>query len=187
MDQFKLMLLEISEKLSPDQLAQLRFLCVDIIGKKKCEEISSGIQLFELLIERAEIGPNNTELLRKYLLGIGQQVLLETVDRYEGQAVCSELPDEAELGKINCAVEVIVESLGRKWLRYGRKLGIAESKMEGIQDRHPRNLEEQGRELFKEWRKARKAEARVDELIKALRDCDLNYTADIVEKKLPKA
>ncbi|TSL68262.1 FAS-associated death domain protein [Bagarius yarrelli] len=187
MDRFKLMLLEISEKLSPDQLAHLKFLCGDIIGKKKSEEISSGVQLFEVLIERAEIGPGNTELLRKHLTGIGQHVLLETIDRYEGQAVSSELPDEAELDKINCAIELIVESLGRKWLRYGRKLGIAEFKLEGIQEKHPRNLEEQGRELFKEWKKARKAEANVDELIRALRECDLNYTADVVEKKLQNA
>lgn len=88
------------------------------------------------------------------------------------------------LEKINCAIEVIVEQLGRKWLQYGRKLGISEAKLEGIQEKHPRNLEEQVRELFKEWKKMRKAEAQVDQLIKTLRVCDLNYTADIVERKI---
>lgn len=82
---------------------------------------------------------------------------------------------------------MIVEQLGRKWLQYGRKLGIAEFKLEGIQEKHPRNLEEQVRELFKEWKKARKADAKVDELIMALRTCDLNYTADLVERKLQNA
>ncbi|GAA6102068.1 protein FADD [Tachysurus ichikawai] len=184
MEGFKAMLLEISERLSHEQLAKLKFLCGDVIGKKKSEDISSGIQLFDCLIERAEIGPNNTDYLRKHLTDIGQQVLLEIIDRYEGQAVSTDLPDETELGKINCATEVIVVQLGRKWLQYGRKLGITENKLEGIQEKHPRNLEEQVRELFKEWKKARKAEARVDELIRALRACDLNYTADIVERKL---
>lgn len=56
-------------------------------------------------------------------------------------------------------------------------------KLEGIQEKHPRNLEEQVRELFKEWRKMRKADANVTELVVALRACDLNFTADIVEKK----
>lgn len=88
------------------------------------------------------------------------------------------------LEKINCATEVIVDQLGRKWLQYGRKLGISEAKLEGIEERHPRNLEEKVRGLLKEWRKMRKSEARVDDLIKALRACDLNYTADIVERKL---
>lgn len=82
---------------------------------------------------------------------------------------------------------MIVEQLGRKWLQFGRKLGIAEFKLEGIQEKHPRNLEEQVRELFKEWKKARKADANVDELIRALRACDLNYTADLVERKLQNA
>ncbi|MCJ8737392.1 hypothetical protein PDJAM_G00023400 [Pangasius djambal] len=187
MDRFKVMLLEISEKLGFDHLAKLKFLCGNIIGKKKSEEIISGIQLFECLIERAEIGPNNTEPLRKLLTDIGQQALLEIIDSYEGQATATDLPDETELGKINCAAEVIVEQLGRKWLQYGRKLGITEAKLEGIQEKHPRNLEEQVRELFKEWKKMRKAEARVDELIRALRACDLNYTADVVERKLQNA
>ncbi|XP_060796911.1 protein FADD [Neoarius graeffei] len=184
MDRFKVVLLKISEKLSRDNLDKLKFLCVKIIGKKKSEEISSGIQLFECLIERAEIGPNNTELLRELLTNIGQQALLEIIDSYEGQAISTDLPDEAELEKINCAIEVIVEQLGRKWLQYGRKLGISEAKLEGIQEKHPRNLEEQVRELFKEWKKMRKAEAQVDQLIKTLRACDLNYTADIVERKI---
>lgn len=88
------------------------------------------------------------------------------------------------LEKINCATEVIIKELGRKWLQYGRKLGISEAKLDGIEEKHPRNLEEKVRELFKEWRKMRKSEAKVDELIKALRACDLNYTADIVNKKV---
>lgn len=92
------MLLEISDKLSPEQLDKLKFLCVGIIGKKKSAEFTSGIQLFDCLIERAEIGPNNTELLRKLLSDVGQHVLLEKIERYEGQASSSELPDETQLG-----------------------------------------------------------------------------------------
>lgn len=98
MDRFKVMLLEISEKLSHDNLTKLKFLCLNIIGKKKSEEISSGFQLFECLIERAEIGPYNTEALRQLLSGIGQQALLEIIDSYEGQAISTDLPDETELG-----------------------------------------------------------------------------------------
>lgn len=92
------MLLEISEKLAHEHLAKLKFLCGNIIGKKKSEEITSGVQLFDCLIERAEIGPDNTELLRKLLTGVGQQALLEIIDSYEGQAVSPDLPDETELG-----------------------------------------------------------------------------------------
>lgn len=92
------MLLEISEKLGRDQLEKLKFLCAKMIGKKKSEEIASGIQLFDCLIERTEIGPNNTETLRNLLISIGQEALLEIIDSYEGQAISTNLPDEAELG-----------------------------------------------------------------------------------------
>lgn len=98
MDGFKVMLLEISEKLGRDHLDKLKFLCGAIIRKKKSEEITSGIQLFECLIERAEIGPDNTETLRKLLTDIGQLSLLEIIDRHERRAISPDLPDETELG-----------------------------------------------------------------------------------------
>lgn len=98
MDPFKVMLLEISEKLGRDNLDKLKFLCVNTIGKKKSEEITSGTQLFECLIERAVIGPHNTEKLRKLLADVGQEALLEIIDNYEGQAISPDSPDKAELG-----------------------------------------------------------------------------------------
>lgn len=98
MNKFKVMLLDISDKLGRDNLSKLTFLCGSIIGKKKSEEISTGTQLFECLIERAVIGPDNTEYLRKLLTDIGQHALLEIIDSYEGQAISPDLPDEAELG-----------------------------------------------------------------------------------------
>uniref|UniRef100_W5UCN1 Protein FADD n=1 Tax=Ictalurus punctatus TaxID=7998 RepID=W5UCN1_ICTPU len=186
MDRFKFMLLEISKQLSSENLSTMKFLCGEDIGKKKREEITSGIQLFEYLIERALIGPYDTAYLRKLLSE--QEALLQLIDNYEQeQPIPTDLPNETELEKINCAIEVISEQLGRKWIKYGRKLKIAETKLEGIQEKHPRNLEEQVRELFKEWMKMHKAEAKVDELIRALRDCDLNYTADVVQMNLQKA
>lgn len=186
MDRFKFMLVEISKQLSSENLSTMKFLCGADIGKKKKEEITSGIQLFEYLIERALIGPHDTAYLRKLLSE--QEALLILIDNYEQQQpVQTDLPEETELEKINCAIELISEHLGRKWIKYGRKLGITETKLDGIQEKHPRKLEEQVRELFKEWMKMRKAEAKVDELIRALRACDLNYTADVVEVKLQKA
>ncbi|XP_026867520.1 FAS-associated death domain protein isoform X2 [Electrophorus electricus] len=157
---------------------------LDKIGKKKTEDITRGIELFEYLMERAEIGPGDTVFLRQLLIDIGQQTVAEIIDNYEREASIAKLPDETEQVKISCATDVLVDQLGKKWMQYGRKLGISDSKLEGIQEKHPRNLEEQVRELLREWKKTRKAEARVDDLLKALRACSQNYTADLVEKKL---
>lgn len=82
---FRAMLLTISDKLTEDNVVSLKFLCLDI-GKKRLEKINKGFDLFECLIERAQIGPDNTDLLRKLLNDIGQTVLLEIVEDYERQA-----------------------------------------------------------------------------------------------------
>lgn len=82
------------------------------------------------------------------------------------------------------ATEVVVECLGKNWRKLGRKLGLKDVKLESISKRHPTDLEETAVELLKEWRKSRGAEARVEELIEALRACQFNMTADKVEDKL---
>ncbi|KAK7175753.1 hypothetical protein R3I93_000120 [Phoxinus phoxinus] len=182
---FRAMLLEISDKLSEGNVASLKFLCTDI-GKKRLEKINTGIELFECLIERTAIGPNNTDLLRKLLNDIGQTILLEILEEYETQTTRRPADglDEKEREKISIATEVIVEHLGKKWLQVGRKLGLQHTQLEGIQEKHSRELEEQVRELIRLWMKIRRENARVDELIQALRECRQNLTADLVEKKL---
>ncbi|TRY96088.1 hypothetical protein DNTS_017244 [Danionella cerebrum] len=182
---FRPMLLEISDKLSQDNVDKLKFLCIGI-GKKKLETIRTGIELFECLIERAVIGPENTEPLRKLLTEIGQTVLLENIDKYERQTRGSpvDVLDPKEREKIDIATEVIVERLGKKWLCVGRKLGLQSTQLEGIQEKHSRDLEGQVRELILQWMKIKKETAKVEDLIRALRDCKQNLTADLIVKNL---
>ncbi|XP_072516444.1 FAS-associated death domain protein [Salminus brasiliensis] len=187
MGSLKEVLLDISNGLKSDDIAKLKFLCQDHIGKKKSEEVESGIQLFELLLQRTEIGPGNTELLSQLLQRIGRNDLLEILHNYEQGSTPDDVTDKKELAKINIATDVIVEHLGRKWLQYGRKLGLCDGKLDGIEDKHPRNLEEKVREVIKEWKRIRKGQAKVDELIMALRTCKQNFTADLVEKALQNA
>ncbi|XP_039546923.1 protein FADD isoform X2 [Pimephales promelas] len=181
---FRAMLLEISNKLSVENVASLKFLCTEYIGKKRLEKIDKGFELFECLMERAAIGADNTDLLRKLLNDIGQTALLEILQDYE---TGSRSPDDGLEEKhrdINIATEVIVEHLGKKWRQLGRKLGLQQTQLEGIQEKHSRDLEEQVRELIRVWMKIQRENARVKELIQALRDCKQNLTADLVEKKL---
>ncbi|XP_016140020.1 FAS-associated death domain protein isoform X2 [Sinocyclocheilus grahami] len=182
---FRAMLLAISDKLTEDNLTSLKFLCTDI-GKKRLEKINKGIDLFECMIEKTAIGPDNTALLRELLIQIGQRVLLEIIDDYERGATGGPagVLDAKEREKINIATEVIVEHSGRKWLQFGRKLGLNHTQLEGIQEKHSRDLEEQVRELIRQWMKMKKENTRVEDLIKALRDCKQNLTADLVEKNL---
>lgn len=98
---FRAMLLAISDKLTENNVSDLKFLCPEV-GKKKLEKTNKGIDLFEYLIERAAIGPDNTELLRKLLNQIGQTVLLNVIDEYErGAGSPPDVPDPKERGLFN--------------------------------------------------------------------------------------
>lgn len=86
--------------------------------------------------------------------------------------------------KLDIAKEVIAENLGKNWRKLGRKLGLTDVKLDSISRRHPTELEETAVELLKEWRKNQGTEARIEDLLKALRACQFNLTADKVEAKL---
>lgn len=84
---------------------------------------------------------------------------------------------------MNIATEVIVSNLGRSWRKFGRRLRLSEVQLDSISKKHPTDLMECAEELIKVWRKTKPLEGE-NELIKALRDCDLNLTADKVEARL---
>ncbi|CAB1339486.1 unnamed protein product [Coregonus sp. 'balchen'] len=165
----------------------MKFLCLKEIGKNRLEKITSGFQLFMVLMERNKLGPENTVFLVSLLTDIGRIDLADKITNCESQYAGSPnyLPND-EQAKLDIATKVIIDNLGRKWRAYGRKLGLPEAKLDHISQKHPNDLEEQVVELLKEWRKMHKAEAKTDTLIKALRSCDQNYTADLIQTELEK-
>ncbi|KAI9517800.1 hypothetical protein NQZ68_000969 [Dissostichus eleginoides] len=183
--QFNSLLLDISNQLTEKQLEDLKFLCQDMLGKRELEKISSGVRLFRLLTERGKFGADNTDCLSRFLTEIHRQDLAERLESFKSQAGASEdQPEKEERDKLGIASEVIVENLGRNWRKLGRSLGLTEVKIDSVSTRHPTDLEETTRELLKEWRRSRGAQARTQELIQALRACLLNRTADQVEDSL---
>ncbi|XP_055754930.1 FAS-associated death domain protein-like [Salvelinus fontinalis] len=182
------LLLKISGELVGDQLEKMKFLCINEIGKNRLEKMTSGLQLFMVLMERNKLGPDNTVFLVSLLRDIGRLDLADKFTNCESQYAGSPnyLPNDEEQAKLDIATEVITNQIGRKWRTYGRKLGLPEAKLDHITQKHPNNLEEQVVELLKEWRTMQKAEAKTDTLIKALRSCDKNYTADLIQTELEK-
>ncbi|XP_029622911.1 FAS-associated death domain protein-like [Salmo trutta] len=188
MSTFNSVLLKISGELVGDQLEKMKFLCIKEIGKNRLEKMTSGLQLFMVLMERNKLGPDNTVFLVSLLTDIGRLDLADKLTNCESQYAGSPnyFPNDEEQAKLDVATEVITNRIGRKWQTYGRKLGLSEAKLDHIAQKHPNNLEEQVVELLKEWRKMQKAEAKTDTLIKALRSCDQNYTADRIQTELEK-
>ncbi|CAG5850372.1 FAS-associated death domain protein [Menidia menidia] len=182
---FNALLLYISDQLTADQLVKLKFLVGDVVGKREQEKVQTGHRLFQLLSERGRLSAGNTAYLADLLRQVQRHDLAEKLEAGDSRAepVQDEL-DDAEKAKLDIATEVIAENLGKSWRKLGRKLRLGGVKLESIANRHPTDLEETAVELLKEWRKSQGAGARTDELIRALRDCQFNLTADKVEEAL---
>ncbi|XP_031702607.1 FAS-associated death domain protein [Anarrhichthys ocellatus] len=182
--QFNSLLLEISNQLNQEQLDSMKFLCKDF-GKGVLEKIKNGTQLFQLLTEKDMLAADKTEYLSQLLKCIKRNDLSDKLNSWtESRSGDSEdQPDAAERAKLNVATDVIAENLGKNWRKLGRKLGLTDVKLESVSRRHT-DLEETARELLKEWRRSRRAEARVSDLVAALRACQLNLTAEKVEDSL---
>ncbi|XP_019713380.1 FAS-associated death domain protein-like isoform X2 [Hippocampus comes] len=179
---FNALLLDISSQLTTEQLDRLKYLCGDKVGKRELETIDNGIKLFQCLTERGVLNQDKTELLSELLTLINRQDLEEKLSSFQSPPECAGTQlCETERAKLEIATKVIAENVGGTWRKLGRELGLSETKLKSISMRFPTDLEETVRELLKEWRKSRGAEARTGELIEALRACQQNLTADIVE------
>ncbi|NWZ24179.1 FADD protein, partial [Asarcornis scutulata] len=180
MDPFLTLLHSFSSSLSAAELRDLKFLCQDKIGKRKLESVQSGAELFNFLLEQQVISSHNADFLKTMLKVIKREDLVTRLEHFveEGEAnVPEDQPDMNEK-----PIEVICENVGREWKMLMRKLGFSEVKMDRIIAANPLNLKEQLVQSLREWQKWKGKDAKVTDLIKGLRDCNMNLVADLVEQ-----
>ncbi|XP_029944186.1 FAS-associated death domain protein [Salarias fasciatus] len=177
---FNKLLLDISNQLSGDHLAQLKFLVREQVGKKDLERVTSGLVLFQILTERELLAAGRTDYLAGLLRDIHRDDLS---DRLTDSGPDDPEPDP-EAAKLDAAAPVVAENLGRSWRKLGRRLGLSEARLESVAGRHPSDLEEAAVELLKEWRRTGAGRVQIQDLIQALRACQFNLTADRVEDRL---
>lgn len=65
-----------------------------------------------------------------------------------------------------------------------RELGMPEVKLDRIEAAHRFDLSEELVQALREWQRWKGKDAKVADLIKALRGCNLNLVADMVEEKI---
>ncbi|NXP16665.1 FADD protein, partial [Scytalopus superciliaris] len=177
------LLQSVSAGLSEAELNDMTFLCGDKIPKRRREGMRSGLDLFDLLLERGYISEQDLRFLRTLLQHIRREDLLELVQSFEERGHLADPGDEPdEHEKRTVATVVICKNLGREWKKLMRELGMSEVTLEKIERACPSDLSEQLLKGLWEWQKSRGKDAKVAELIVALRGCRLNLVADFVEK-----
>ncbi|NXV77547.1 FADD protein, partial [Atlantisia rogersi] len=180
MDPFLILLHSFSSSLSDNEVSSLKFLCREKIGKRKLEAVQSGIELFIILLEQQLIASSKVSFLEKLLESIRREDLVLQLKQFveEGEVTADDdQPDVHEK-----PIEVICENVGRDWRMLIRKLGLSEVKIDRIVAANPFNLHEQLFQSLREWQKWKGKDAKVTNLVRALRDCNMNLVADQVEE-----
>ncbi|KAM7165234.1 FAS-associated death domain protein [Macrochelys suwanniensis] len=186
MDPFLSLLHSFSMSLSDSEISALKFLSQDKIGKRKLESVKTGNDLFTILLEQREIEKEKVDFLQLMIKTIKREDLIIQLQEFieGGQGDIVNHLDEKEKRQQNVAFEVICDNVGRNWKMLVRRLGISDAKIDRILTANPYNLQEQLMQSLREWQKWKGKEAKVADLIKALRDCKMNLVADKVEHEL---
>ncbi|XP_067414326.1 FAS-associated death domain protein [Emydura macquarii macquarii] len=186
MDSFLSLLHSFSMSLSDSELSALKFLCREKIGKRKLESVKSGNDLFTILLEQREIAREKLDFLQCMIETIKREDLKMQLEEFidGGQGEVVDQLDVKEKRQQTLAFEVICENVGKNWKVLVRKLGISDTKIDRILTANPYNLQEQLMQSLREWQKLKGKEAKVADLLKALRDCRMNLVADKLEDKL---
>ncbi|KAM9147822.1 FAS-associated death domain protein [Pangshura tecta] len=186
MDPFLSLLHSFSMSLSDNELSALKFLCLSKIGKRKLESVKTGSDLFTILLEQREIEREKVDFLQLMIKTIKREDLIMQLQEFieGGQGDVVNHLDGKEKRQQNVAFEVICDNVGKNWKMLVRRLGISDTKIDRILAANPYNLQEQLMQSLREWQKWKGKEAKVADLIKALRDCKMNLVADRVEHEL---
>ncbi|NXI42300.1 FADD protein, partial [Galbula dea] len=180
MDPFLTLLHSFSLSLSDSELSSLKFLCTGKIGKRKLEFVQSARELFSILLEQQDITRTNVAFLEMLLENIKRQDLVSQLKQFVEEGEVSTPDDQPDVHEK--PIEVICNNVGRDWKMLMRKLDLSEVQMDRIVEANPRNLREQLVQSLREWQRWKGRDARVADLMKALRSCDMNLVADKVEQ-----
>lgn len=173
MGEFTSLLLNISKEIEKGELETMKFCCRDYgIGAKRLEEIAGAHELFNELMKRELLGPENKEILVKLLEKADRIDLRNKVLNIQGSArvdshssvtdgpVANDILKDAHLNEI-------AEDLGSDWKQLGRKLDIPSSILGNI-DEENRRVRAKAIEMMLRWKKRNGNDATGQSLADAL-------------------
>ncbi|KFP91037.1 Protein FADD, partial [Apaloderma vittatum] len=161
------------------ELVELKFLCQGKIGKRKLESVRSALELFNICVEQQLFTEYELSFLEYLLKSIKRKDLVSQVKQFQEEREVTNPEDE--LDEREKPFEVICDNVGRDWRWLIRELQFPETGIERIVAAYPLNLREQLFQSLREWQKWKGKDAKVTDLINALRCCNMNLVADLVE------
>merc|ERR1711994_886783 len=140
------------------------------------EDITTPLDLWEILMEKEIIGPMKVEFIENLLVQVDRPDLLDLFS--ELRRVGLEGPGFQDLSE---EMTYISQNIGRDWRALARQLTIKDADIQQIEEANARNLKEQSYNTMRLWQSIEKEYATRDVLVKALRRCQLNLLADNIE------
>ncbi|NXS53212.1 FADD protein, partial [Brachypteracias leptosomus] len=180
MDSFLKLLHSFSLNLSASEVASLKFLCRHKVRKRRLESVENAMDLFTILLEQQDVTRHDVAFLEELLKSIKREDLVSQLKQFVEEGEVNAHGDQLDAHEKS--FEVICNNVGRNWKMLARKLGLSEVQIDGILTAHPQDLREQVFQSLREWQRCRGRDAKVTDLIKALRDCDMNLVADKVQQ-----
>lgn len=173
MNNYRSLLLEISNSLTTPDLQQLKFLCGDVISAGVAERITRGFELFSALEQRNMLSEKNRDFLASKLIAIKRNDLRNKLLGIQGDRnVMMQdpaplmVPTNQDSSVVSdTLLHEIVEELSTSWKMLGRWLGVPEAALTNI-DIEQRRVIDKGMAMFVEW-KRRKSDAAT---VRVLRD-----------------
>ncbi|CAD5115085.1 unnamed protein product [Dimorphilus gyrociliatus] len=195
MEPFNLMLVDLSRKLRKEDFESIKFCCQKVIPAGRLEQVDTPLQLWVLLQERADLSPDNTQILTDLIKSTGRSDLLQIIEAYDNKTYTNcqhsapsssykqEVASKGKIVEIEREIELIVSEIGRDWKRFARKLQLSDADIDYITDNFTRNSRECCRQSILTWYERRPSTvdiSPVQQLITALRSCQLNLIADLL-------
>uniref|UniRef100_A0A8B9NUG9 Caspase 10 n=1 Tax=Apteryx owenii TaxID=8824 RepID=A0A8B9NUG9_APTOW len=113
---FRQQLLLIEDNLETEDVAALKFLCIDLIPFKKLESVQSALDIFQLLMAEDYLNEEDTFLLAELLYRIKCHFLLKILD-YTKERVQQYLPEKGRVSPYRQMLYELAENITSEMLK----------------------------------------------------------------------